>query len=79
MHCMYTCLSDGKLSESYAYYFQLQTQMFVCSVTHGDFVITTTCVVARYLSKVSLIDGRDPYMLKWDHFSEDPAILPPLR
>ena len=33
----------------------------------------------RYLSKLSLINGIDPYSLKKDDFTEDTSILPPLR
>ena len=33
----------------------------------------------RYLCKLSLIDGVDPYSLKRADFSEEPSILPPLR
>ena len=33
----------------------------------------------RYIAKVSLIDGIDPYMLSDNDFSEDRAHLPSLR
>ena len=33
----------------------------------------------RYLCKLSLIDGVDPYSLKKADFTEEPSILPPLR
>ena len=36
-----TCLEAGKLSTQHAYYYQIQLQMFVCSVDHADFVIGT--------------------------------------
>ena len=36
-----TCLESGKLSTQHAYYYQIQLQMFVCSVDHADFVIGT--------------------------------------
>ena len=33
----------------------------------------------RYLSKIAILDGIDPYTLKMDELSDDIAILPPLR
>ena len=33
----------------------------------------------RYLSKLSVLDNHDPYLLKGRDFTEDLAALPPLR
>ena len=33
----------------------------------------------RYLSKITLLSGIDPYILKMDELLDDIAILPPLR
>ena len=33
----------------------------------------------RYLSKIAIIDGIDPYTLKGSDLSENISILPPLR
>ena len=34
-------LNDGSLSKSHQHYYQTQTQMFLCNVEYGDFVVCT--------------------------------------
>jgi len=34
-------LENGKLSKKHLYYYQIQTQLCVCSANHADFVLVT--------------------------------------
>ena len=36
-----TYLNNGKLSEKHGYYYQVQTQLLVCSTNYADFVVAT--------------------------------------
>ena len=36
-----SCLEDGKLSPKHSYYYQIQTQLSVCSADYADFVLAT--------------------------------------
>lgn len=44
-----------------------------------EFVKLSSDSKKRYLSKIAIIDGVDPYTLKGSDFSEDVSVLPPLR
>ena len=36
-------IQDGQLLTTHAYYYQVQTQLFVCSADYADFVVVTFC------------------------------------
>ena len=38
---MADCLVDGSLRKDHEYFYQIQTQMFVCNVEHADFIVCT--------------------------------------
>ena len=54
-----TCLESEKLSTQHAYYYQIQLQMFVCSVDHADFVIGTFQESKPSLHILGLCDNDD--------------------
>ena len=50
------------------------------NIEHSDyFVKLDKAAKERYLSKLSVLENHDPYLLKGGDFTEDLAALPPLR